>query len=74
MFNTKIYVFTYGIGGDETKWNWNIISPDPDMTQYSEFAEGTVPPMYLYNSDNTHFDLLIEDWQYSALSPWGKKR
>ena len=61
ILNTKIHVFTYGIGGDEASWSWNTISPDPDMTQYSEFAQGTVPEMYLYNSDNTHFDLLIED-------------
>ena len=38
-----------------------IISPDPEMAQHSEFAPGTVPHMYLYNSDNCHYDLLVED-------------
>ena len=35
--------------------------PDPDMAPYSEFGPGTVPEMYLYNSDSTHFDLLVEN-------------
>ena len=31
------------------------------MAPFSEFAEGTIPHMFLYNSDNTHYDLLVED-------------
>ena len=61
MLNTKIHVFTYGIGGNDQNWSWNTVSPDPDMAPYSEFRPGTVPEMYLYNSDSTHFDLLVEN-------------
>ena len=61
MLNTKIHIFTYGIGGNEKSWSWKTVSPDPDMVQYSEFGPGTVPEMYLYNSDSTHFDLLVEN-------------
>ena len=61
MINIKIYVFTYGIGGDNKRWSWKVIHPDPVMACHSEFAQGTVPNMYLYNSDNTHYDLLVED-------------
>ena len=35
--------------------------PCPDMVDYSEFTQGTVPDMYLYNSDNCHYDLLVEE-------------
>ena len=31
------------------------------MAPHSEFRTGTVPEMYLYNSDSTHFDLLVEN-------------
>ena len=50
----------------ETAWDrlnssWNSIFPDPEMAGYSEFNPGTVPDMLLYNSDNNHYDLLVED-------------
>ena len=35
--------------------------PDPEMSQYADFPPGAVPDMYLYNSDNCHFDLLVAD-------------
>ena len=60
MLNIKIFMFTYGIGGDAKRWSWKTIHPDPIMAPKSEFAPGTVPHMYLYNSDSTHYDLL--DW------------
>ena len=31
------------------------------MAQTREFALGTVPDMYRYNSDNCHYDLLVDD-------------
>ena len=61
MLNIKIHVFTYGIGGVESSWSWRTVFPDPDMAKLSDFAPGTVPDMYLYNSDNCHYDLLVED-------------
>ena len=69
MLNIKIHIFTYGIGGDETKWGWNTICPDPDMGRFSEFPPGTVPDMLLFNSDNCHYDLLVED--HSRLAVMG---
>ena len=41
----NIYVFTYGIGGDEERFGWTVISPDPEMAPHSEFDPGTVPNM-----------------------------
>ena len=61
LLNIKIYVFTYGIGGNSKSWSWKTICPDPVMAQFSEFAPGTVPHMFLYNSENCHYDLLVED-------------
>ena len=61
MLNIKIYVFTYGIGGVEKSWSWKVVHPDRVMAGHCEFAPGTVPDMYLYNSDNTHYDLLVLD-------------
>ena len=61
LLNINIHVFTYGIGGDESSWSWKTIQPDPEMKKYCEFSPGTVPDMYLYNSDNCHFDLLVEE-------------
>ena len=61
MLNIKIHIFTYGIGGDEKRWSWKTVCPDQEMSQYSDFPAGAVPDMYLYNSDNCHFDLLVAD-------------
>ena len=61
MLNIKIHIFTYRIGGNKKNWSWKTVSPDPDMARYSDFSSGTVPDMLLYNSDNTHYDLLVQD-------------
>ena len=61
MLNIKIFVFTYGIGGDDKNCTWRTIFPDPKMAASSEFAPGTVPDMFLYNSANSHYNLLVED-------------
>ena len=39
------------------------------MGRFSEFPPGTVPDMLLYNSDNCHYDLLVED--HSRLAVMG---
>ena len=31
------------------------------MARFSDFAPGSVPDMFLYNSDNSHYNLLVED-------------
>ena len=61
MLNMKIHIFTYGIRGNSDNWGWNSIFPDPEMAQYSKFGQGTLPDMLLYNSDSTHYDLLVKD-------------
>ena len=61
LLNIKIHVFSYGIGGDNTRWSWSTVFPDPEMSKSSEFDQGIVPDMLLYNSDNTHYDLLVPD-------------
>ena len=68
LLNIQIHIFTYGIGGDEASWSWNTVVPDPEMVESSEFSPGTVPDMFLYNSDNNHFDLLVEDISRLAVS------
>ena len=61
MLNIKIHIFTYCIGGNEKSWSWKTVCRDPEMASYSDFAPGTVPDMLLYNSDNCHYNLLVED-------------
>ena len=60
MLAININVFTYDIGGDSNRWGWKTIYPDPEMSAQSEFSPGTVPHMSMYNSDNCHYDLLVE--------------
>ena len=61
MLNISIHVFTYGIGGDESSWSWKTIRPDQELAKFSDFPPGAVPDMYLYNSDNCHYDLLVDE-------------
>ena len=68
MLNINIKIFTYGIGGDETRCEWKEICPDPVMAATAHFPEGWVPDMYLYNLDQTHYDLLVgEDHRLALL-------
>ena len=59
MLNITIRIFSYGIGGDETKCEWKEVSPDPEMAATAHFPKGWVPDMHLYHSDQTHYDLLV---------------
>ena len=55
LFNIKIFIFTY------TGW-WSEVWPDPDMAAESEIKFGKwAPDMYLYNSQETHYDLLVAE-------------
>ena len=67
MLNINIKIFTYGIGGEETRCEWKEICPDPVMAATAHFHEGWVPDMYLYNLDQTHDDLLVGEDHWLAL-------
>ena len=51
LYNIKIHIFTYT---GETG-NWNVVLPDPEV------ATPAVSEMFLYHSNDNHYDLLIDD-------------
>ena len=51
VYNIKIHIFTY-TGG---KGNWNVVLPDPEVASPAESE------MFLYHSNDNHYDLLIND-------------
>ena len=68
IFNIKINVFKYGEFGHL----WSEIHPDPDMVgSVAELDyQNIVPDMFLYLSDDTHYDLLVkEDSRLAVLGP-----
>ena len=68
MLNIKVKIFSYGIGGDVTRCEWKEIHPDPEMTKFAIFPKGFVPDLFLYNSDQSHYDLLVaEDHKLAIL-------
>ena len=74
MLNIIVRIFTYGIGGDETRCEWKEVFPDPEMSASAHFPKGWVPDLYLYNSDQTHYDLLVaEDHRLALLGLIGSK-
>ena len=56
LFNIKIHIFTYK--GKEGRWN--EVVPDALVTS-SESAGNWASDMYLYHSENNHYDLLVSD-------------
>ena len=57
LFNINIHIFTYeGKHG----W-WSQVCPDPEMASFAEFNSGWAPDIYLHNSSNTHYDLLVKE-------------
>ena len=72
MLNITVRIFSYGIGGDESRCEWKEISPDPAKAATAHFPKGLIPDMYLYNSDQTHYDLLVaEDHRLALLGLFG---
>ena len=68
IFNIKINVFTFGEFGHR----WSEVHPDPDMTSSSAEQDlgKVVPDMFLYHSNETHYDLLVRnDSRLAALGP-----
>ena len=65
LFNITIFVFTFGANQEGT---WSEIHPDPDLVSDLEFKFGKpVPDMYLYNYDDSYYDLLVKDDSRIAL-------
>ena len=74
MLNITVRIFWYGIGGNENRAEWKEVSPDPEMAETAHFPKGWVPDMYLYNSDQTHYDLFVsEDHRLAFLGIVGGK-
>ena len=67
MLNITIWIFSYGVGGDNSRTQWTEFGPDPTMSDSAHFPKGWVPDMYLYNSDQTHYDLLVAEDHRLAL-------
>ena len=67
MLNINVKVFSFGIGGDPMKCEWKEVFPDPAMADTAQFPKGLVPDMYLYHSDQTHYDLLVSEDHHLAL-------
>ena len=59
MLNITVNIFTYGIGGDVTRFEWREVGPDSEMADTAHFPRGWIPDMHLYNSDQNHYDLLV---------------
>ena len=67
MLNITIRIFSYGVGGDETRCEWSEVSPDPEMASTAHFPKGWVPDMYLYHGFQSHYDLLVAESHRIAL-------
>lgn len=67
MLNITVKIYTYGIGGDEKRCEWREVGPDSELANNAHFPKGLVPDMYLYNSDQNHYDLLVSDNHHLAL-------
>ena len=67
QLNINVKIFKYGIGGDTNKCDWLEVNPDPTMAKHAQFPLGTIPDMALYNEDEVHYDLLVEDDSRLAL-------
>ena len=55
IFNMKINIFTYN--GDDGVWSQ--VAPHPELSSCVEVQGNWIPDMYLYNSLNNHYDLLV---------------
>ena len=68
ILNIKVKIFSFGIGGDITRCEWKEVHPDPEMLKFAIFPKGFVPDLFLYNSDQSRYDLLVaEDHKLATL-------
>ena len=59
--NTNIEIFSYDIRGIKERFEWQQVQPDPAMERVAMFPKGFIPTLYLYHSDDNHYDLLVRD-------------
>ena len=58
MLNINIGVFTHGIGGGiQPRWTWQY--PDPVVSAFTEFSDPSITDLFLYHSDENHYELLV---------------
>ena len=60
IFNMKINIFTYN--GDDGVWSQ--VAPHPELSSCVEVYGDWIPDMFLYNSLDTHYDLLVKDDEF----------
>ena len=57
LFNIRVHIFTYkGNSG-----RWNVVHPDPASGASVELGASWAPDMFLYHSNDIHYDLLVRD-------------
>ena len=59
--NTNVEIFSYGIHNDKNRCEWNLVQPDPAMEHVAMFPKGFIDTLFLYHSDDNHYDLLVKD-------------
>ena len=59
--NTNIEIFSYGIHEIKERCKWQQVQPDPAMESVAMFPKGFIETLYLYHSDDNHYDLLVKD-------------
>ena len=59
--NTNIEIFSYGIHEIKERCEWQQVQPDPAMESVAMFPKGFIETLYLYHSDDNHYDLLVND-------------
>ena len=59
LFNINIGIFTHGLGGNlQPRWTWQ--TPDPVIAAFSEYFDPSITDMFLFHSDNVHYELFVE--------------
>ena len=57
LFNMNIHIIT----NEGREGSRSGVGPDPDMSSAAELKGNLVPDLFLYNSKNTNYDLLVKD-------------
>ena len=57
MFKINIHIFTY----EGKVGRWTEVGPDPAFPSPPDIVANWAPEMFLYHSNNNHYDLLVKD-------------
>merc|ERR1712025_21677 len=68
MFNINVYIFSYGKDGNIMHCDWFEDFPDKAFTDKAVVRKGSIPDLYLYHLDRTHYDLLVSEDHRVALT------